>query len=404
MQRASHPKLPAGVWALGLVSLFMDISSEMIHALLPVFLVVTLGASPALLGLIEGIAEATACIVKLFSGALSDRWGRRKPLALLGYGLAALTKPLFPLADSALSVFVARFADRIGKGIRGAPRDALLADLTPPAQRGAAFGLRQSLDSVGAFAGPLLALLLTAVFVLEVRTVLWLAVLPALLAVAILALGVREPAAPRRSKTSPRPWSALRGTVIPRAWWWLGGIAVLFTLARFSEAFLVLRAAQSSLGVAGGPLALVVLNLACAASAYPAGRLSDRWPRARLLMLGCAVLVLADLLLAFGAGRLPGLGLGIALWGLHLGLTEGLLAALVSDHAPAGLRATAFGLFNLVRGLTLLAASVLAGLLWAGPGPEATFLAGAGFALLSLLAVRLAAPYLALTSGPSEHL
>jgi MFS family permease len=377
-------RLAGGVWALGFVSLFMDVSSEMIHGLLPVFLVGSLGVSAAGLGLIEGVAESTAAITKLFSGMWSDRIGRRKPLALLGYGLAALTKPLFPLADSALTVFSARFIDRIGKGIRGAPRDALVADLSPPEQRGAAFGLRQTLDTVGAFLGPLLAIGLMMALGDRVRLVFWIATIPAVIAVLILIFAVREPARTAVAGTVKNPLAQFHWHAFPRSFWRLVVIAVLFTLTRFSEAFLVLRAVGAGLPDHFAPLALVVMNLVYLASAYPAGVLSDRWPRSRLLVAGCVVMILADGFLAFGHG-LVAIFVGIALWGFHLGLTEGLLAAMTADAAPAAWRGTAFGVINLVRGVMLLVASVLAGVLWTKFGAGVTFLAGAGFAALTAI-------------------
>ena len=370
------PAIPAGVWALGFVSLFMDISSEMIHALLPVFLVGTLGASVAAVGLLEGTAEAVAQVTKVFSGTLSDRLGKRKVLTVLGYGLAALTKPLFALAPSPGWVFAARGLDRVGKGIRGAPRDALIADLAPPEIRGAAFGLRQALDTVGAFAGPLLAIALMAATADAFRTVFWLATIPAFVSVALLVLFVREPegaASPRAA--APRRVFALVGTLGAR-FWWLVLVATLFTLARFSEAFLILNVANVGLGVAYVPAVLVVMNVAYALSAYPAGWLSDRVNRWGVFAAGAALLIAADLVLALGAS-IALAGAGVALWGLHMGFTQGLLAALVADCASRELRGTAFGVFNLVTGLALLAASVLAGVLWDRGGPTLTFLAGA---------------------------
>lgn len=360
----------------------------MIHSLLPVFLVGTLGVSALVLGVIEGIAEATASIVKLFSGALSDRMGRRKPLALLGYGLAAATKPMFPLADSVATVFTARFIDRIGKGIRGAPRDALVGGLAPPDLRGAAFGLRQSLDTVGACLGPLIAIGLMILLANDIRAVFALAIVPAVLAVLVLVWFVHEPASTGAQAKAYR-WSAWRE--LPRPFWWLIGIVVMFTLARFSEAFLVLRASDTGLGAAFVPLVLVVMSLVYAASAYPAGRLSDRLPRTQLLGWGCVVLIAADLLLAFGDHWSWAL-VGAALWGLHMGLTEGLLAAMVADRAPAALLGTAFGVLNFARGVVLLVASVLAGALWTWSGAAATFMAGALFALLTILALRTSPP------------
>lgn len=376
-------QIPSGVWALGFVSLLMDVSSEMIHSLLPLFMVGTLGASALIVGIIEGVAEATALTVKIFSGALSDYLGRRKGLAVLGYTMGALSKPLFAIASGSGLVFGARFIDRIGKGIRGAPRDALIADLAPPGLRGAAFGLRQSLDTVGAFLGPLLAVGLMLAWSNDFRAVFWVALLPGLLSVAVLLLGVREPRAAadhRRSNPITRANLARLG----QAYWWVVAIGGAFTLARFSEAFLVLRAEQAGIPLALVPLVMVAMNIVYAGSAYPFGRLSDRVSHTRLLALGLLVLIAADLLLALSPSPATLLA-GVALWGLHMGITQGLLAAMVADAAPADLRGTAFGFFNLVSGLTLLVASVVAGLLWDSFGAASTFVAGASFCLLTLL-------------------
>jgi MFS family permease len=381
-----HPgpwRIPHSIWALGFVSLLMDVSSEMIHALLPVYLVGTLGISTLAVGFIEGIAESTASIVKVFSGALSDWLGRRKLLAAIGYGLAALAKPVFPLAQTAGWIMAARFVDRVGKGIRGAPRDALIADLVPPGMSGAAFGLRQSLDTTGAYLGPLLAIVLMWLGADDIPLVFWVAVLPAAGAFALIALGVRE--VPRQTAARPArmPLARAELTRLPARYWWVVAVAGVFTLARFSEAFLVLRAQELGLALLWMPLVLVLMNVVYALAAYPFGRLADRIDRGALLAAGFGVLLLADLVLALPGG-LPGLAVGVALWGLHLGMTQGLLAALVADAAPDSLRGTAFGMFNLVCGVTLLLASVLAGELWQRIGAQATFLGGAAFTALAL--------------------
>lgn len=382
----SRPPIPRTVWALGLVSLFMDLSSETVHALLPLFLTATLGVSVAMVGLIDGVAEATASITKVFSGYLSDRLGKRKPMILLGYGLGALSKPVFALAGSASVVMGARLADRIGKGLRGAPRDALVADVTPPEIRGRAFGLRQSLDTVGAFAGPLLAIGLMVVFANDMRMVFWVAVIPALLAVACVMFGVEDAPAPPIGTDLRPPVRLADLKALPRAFWGVAGIGVVFTLARFSEAFLVLKANAEGLPLALAPLVLVAMNIVYALGAYPAGGLSDRVPARVMLGWGLGCLILADLALAL----LPGVGgafLGIALWGAHMALTQGLLAKLVADHSPPHLRGSAFGVFNLATGIALLFASVIAGLIWDRIGPNATFLTGAAFAMLALVLV-----------------
>ncbi len=375
--------LPRAVWALGLTSLLMDTSSELIHGLLPVFLVVTLGASATALGVIEGIAEATAQITRVFSGWLSDALGRRKALTVAGYGLAAVTKPLFPLAGTIGLVLLARFLDRIGKGIRGAPRDALVADLTPADKRGAAFGLRQSLDTVGATLGPAAAIGLMYLFNDDIRTVLWFAVIPAVLAVAVLVFGVKEPSRPQRATRAPLQASEIGA--LGAAYWLVVVAGAIFTLARFSEAFLVIRAMDGGLALAWAPAVIAVMSLVFAASAYPAGRLQDRIGARPLLLLGLCALIAADLVLAAGSSLLA-IFIGIGLWGLHMGLTQGVLAALIAATAPERLRGTAFGLFGLITGLAALVASVLAGLLWDRIGAGATFLAGAAFAATALIA------------------
>lgn len=381
---ASARAIPRGIWALGIVSLFMDLSSEMVHSLLPVFLVSVLGASALSVGVIEGIAEATASITKIFSGTLSDYLGRRKFLTGLGYGLAAVTKPLFPLATSVSWVLVARFVDRIGKGIRGAPRDALVGDLAPAELRGACYGLRQSLDTVGAVAGPLVASALMALTLDDFRLVFWVAVVPAFLAVGVLVFGVEEPAASgaTREMRSPIRAAELRG--LGPAYWGLVMIATVLTFARFSEAFLLLRAQDRGMATALVPMVLVVMNVVYASSAYPAGRVSDRMDRRVVLAAGCVALIAADVALALAAGPLAILA-GVVLWGLHMGLSQGLLAALVADSSPPPLRGTAFGVFNLAGGVATLVASLLAGWLWTAYGAPATFYAGAAFTALALV-------------------
>ncbi|ACG79197.1 multidrug-efflux transporter [Phenylobacterium zucineum HLK1] len=374
-------RVPRTVWVLGFVSLFMDVSSELVHSLLPLFLVVGLGASPAVLGVIEGIAESTASVAKLFSGWLSDRLGRRKLLVALGYGLGAASKPLFPLATAPWMVLAARFADRVGKGVRGAPRDALVADVTPPGLRGAAYGVRQSLDTVGAFVGPLAAIGLMALLDGDIRAVLMLAVLPAVISVVLVVAGVEEPraGAPRAAATPVR-WSEAGALGV--AFWGAVGVGVVFTLARFSEAFLILRGADLGFSATLAPLVLVAMNLVYAVAAAPLGGLSDRIGRRPLLAAGLVALVAADLVLALAPGPTAVL-MGAGLWGLHMALTQGLLSAVVADAAPPRLRGAAFGMFNLATGVALLAASTLAGVLWAALGPAATFLAGAAFAAVA---------------------
>ncbi|MFZ2950964.1 MAG: MFS transporter [Desulfuromonadaceae bacterium] len=379
----SGSSLPRSVIALGLVSLFMDLSSEMIHGLLPVFLVTVLGAGALSVGLIEGIAEATASVAKVFSGVISDWIGRRKPLVLLGYGLAALTKPLFPLATGVGAVLTARFIDRIGKGIRGAPRDALIADITPQEIRGAAYGLRQSMDTVGAFAGPLLAIVLMYATHDNFRLVFWVASVPAAVCVLLIVFGVEEPESTRQVAQVRFPISRANLQRLPPHFWRVVVFAAVLTLARFSEAFLLLRAQGLGLAVTWVPIVLIVMNVVYAASAYPFGKLSDNGSRKKLFAWGIVFLVVADLVLAM-ASTVWMVFLGAAVWGLHMGATQGLLSALVADAAPADLRGTAFGVFNLASGIALLAASVIAGGLWVLVGPAMTFYAGAVFSSAAL--------------------
>ena len=382
-RRGRFAGLPRTVWALGLVSLLMDTSSELVHSLLPVFMTATLGASMVTVGLVEGLAEATAAVLKVFSGVISDRFRRRKLLILLGYGLAAATKPMFPLARSVAWVLAARLLDRVGKGVRGAPRDALVADLVPAARRGAAYGLRQALDSIGAVLGPVLAIVAVAALSLDTRTALWIGALPAALAVVVILVAVHEPAhAGQASSSSPLRLAAARR--LGGRYWMVIALAAVLMLARFSEAFLVLRAADLGLTVAWVPAVMVVMNLVYSGVSYPAGIAFDGGHRRALLGWGMAALIASDVMLAAASG-MPLLFAGVALWGLHMGLTQGLLSSLVGTTAPAELRGTAFGIFHLVSAGAQLAASVIAGGLWEGVGPRATFGAGAAFATVALL-------------------
>lgn len=375
--------IPRGVWALGFTSLFMDMSSELVHSLLPVFVVTTLGASALALGVLEGVSEAATLFVKMFSGAISDSLGRRKPLVVIGYGLSALTKPIFALATTVGVVFGARLADRVGKGIRGAPRDALLADITPQDIRGAAFGLRQSLDTVGAVVGPLLAIGLMVVLAGNIRTVLWFAVVPAAIAVLVLVVAVREPerkaALPARTLIR---WRTVR--LLPRAFWWVVGVGAVLTLARFSEAFLILRAEDVGLAPTYVPIVLVVMSAAYALSAYPAGLVADRAGTNALLVGGLTLLVASDVVLA-SARTITLVLIGAGLWGLHMGFTQGLLSKLIADSSPAELRGTAYGIFGIISGVAVLIASAIAGALWDNQGPAAAFLGGAVFATVALV-------------------
>ena len=374
-------RIPTAVWVLGFVSLLMDVSSEMIHSLLPLFMVTTLGAGALAVGVVEGLAESTALIVKVFSGVLSDYVGKRKGLTVLGYALGAATKPLFAIAPTVGIVLGARLLDRIGKGIRGAPRDAMVADITPPHLRGAAFGLRQSLDTVGAFTGPLLAVALMLLWANDFRRVFWIAVIPAAMAVALLVIGIREPEHPQ-SGARANPISRANLSRLAGAYWWVVALGAVISLARFSEAFLVLRA-SGGVALALVPLVMVAMNVAYAGAAYPFGALSDRVSHRTLLGVGLVVLLVADLVLASSDHWAVVLA-GVVLWGVHLGITQGLLATMVANTAPSDLRGTAYGFFNLASGIFMLVASVGAGWLWDRLGPAYTFYAGAVFCLAAL--------------------
>ncbi|MBL7671549.1 MAG: MFS transporter [Bdellovibrionaceae bacterium] len=382
-----NKNMPKTIWALGFVSLLMDTSSEIVHGLLPVFLISMLGTSYSMVGLIEGVGEASALVVKVFSGPLSDWWGKRKPLVILGYSMGAISKPLFALAPTSLLVFGARVFDRTGKGIRGAPRDALVADTAPPELRGEAFGLRQSLDTVGAFLGPLFAILLMSLTNGNYRLIFWLATIPGVLSVVVLIFGVKESEIKQTQEKKRLSWGSIREF---RFVFWIVVIAgAIFQLARFSEAFLILRAQNQGLSLSLVPAILVAMNVVYSLSAYPIGWLSDRLRREWLLLSGIIVLILSDLVLGFGT-NLTHVFVGVLLWGLHLGLTQGVLAALVADTSPQSLRGTAYGLFNLFSALALLLASGIAGILWDKFGPQATFATSAAFAFTGVIVLGLA--------------
>jgi MFS family permease len=383
--------VPRGVWVLGFVSMLMDISSEIIHALLPVYLVTAMGVSTLVVGLIEGVSEASVALAKILSGILSDLLGKRRPLVALGYGLAALSKPAFPLALSLNWIIAARIVDRVGKGIRGAPRDALIADLSPDGLRGASFGLRQALDTMGAVIGPLLALFGMWVTVNNFKLVFWLAVVPGLLSFALATFAVPEPDRTSAKKPLPILFKLEVVTALGSRFWLIIAIAAVFTLARFSEAFLILRAQSAGLPLGYVPLVLVVMNITYAAAAYPAGAWSDSGDRYKMLSWSLVPLIAADLLLARATGMAT-IFTGIALWGLHLALSQGLLSALVADSAPESLRGTAFGIFSFVTGFALLAASFIAGGVWDAVGPSATFVTGGLIACLALIGLYLSGP------------
>lgn len=362
--------------------MFMDISSELVHSLLPLWMTATLGASVMTVGILEGAAEAASAVTKVFSGAISDYVGKRKPLAIIGYGLSALTKPFFPLAANIGWVFAARFTDRIGKGIRGAPRDALVAELVSEETRGAAYGLRQALDSAGALLGPLLALAFMLVFSNDIRAVLWIAVVPAVISVILLATGVREPGPEQKTLGPKNRLLIADARRLPASYWLVAGFGFILTLARFSEAFLVLRAEDVGLSQGNIPLIMIVMNVTYTLFAYPAGRAADRLHPRVLLVSGTLVLVFSDVLLAAAVTPATALA-GSGLWGVHMAMTQGLFSKLVADNAPDDLRGTAFGIFNLGSGVALLLSSTIAGALWNSAGASATFIAGAVFAAVA---------------------
>lgn len=376
---------------LGFVSMFMDISSELVHSLLPIFMATVLGASMVTIGIVEGVAEGAAAITKVFSGAISDYFGKRKFLAVLGYALGAISKPIFPLATTIGWVFGARLVDRIGKGIRGAPRDALVADIAPPQLRGAAYGLRQSLDSVGAFVGPLLAVAFMIWLTNDIKAVFWVAVVPAFLAVLLLVVALREPESSEHAAGPKNHLTLTDAKRLPLRYWLVVTLGAVFTLARFSEAFLILRAQDVGLAVGYAPAIMIAMNIAYSIFAYPAGAAADSLPARTLLLFGLWVLVAADVLLAIATS--PWIAfIGAAFWGVHMAFTQGLLSKLVADTAPTELRGTAFGIFNLISGGALLLASVIAGSLWSVFGASATFIAGASFATLAAIGLLLYRP------------
>lgn len=383
--QSTKDKLPKEIWILGFVSLFTDVSSEIVHGLLPVFLVSVLAASYTTVGIVEGLGEGTALLFKIISGPLSDRLKNRKSLVLLGYALGALSKPLFAIAPSSFVVMGARIFDRMGKGIRGAPRDALIADITPDSLRGGAFGLRQSLDTVGAFVGPLLAILLMYTLNGNFRLIFWLAAVPGLLSVGLIVFGLQEPETNSANKKS-LSLKDLRN--FNKAFWFVCTLGAILQMARFSEAFLILRAKDYGLSFGWAPVVLVVMNIVYALTAYPAGEWSDRGGRKKIILIGFLVLVLADLALGLGNNLFWVFG-GVALWGLHLGLTQGILAALVADTCPREYRGTAYGFFNLFSAVALILGGPLAGFLWDKFGAVATFLFSAGIAVFCLILLQI---------------
>lgn len=379
---AVSPRVPALVWVLGRVSLLTDISSEMILAVLPVYLGTVMGVSMATIGLIEGIAEATAAVMRVFAGAIGDRLGRYKAIVVFGYGLSALSKIVFPFAGSPAPIFAARIIDRVGKGLRTSPRDAMIARATHPSILGRAFGIRQSLDTLGAVFGPLLAIVILGVTHNDFQLLFWIAVAPGVLAVIVLTRAAEEPnggATPLQRIPLTRADLARLGF----AFWWIAAGAAFLTFGRGAKAFLVLRTEDVGVPLWLVPIAFVIMNTVYAATAYPVGGLSDRIDRRRLLAAGIVVLILSDVVLAMASGPWVGL-LGVVLWGLHFGMTQGVLATLVVDSAPEPLRGTAFGAFSLLSGFALVASGALGGMVWDAWGPSTLFWLATGAATLSL--------------------
>jgi MFS family permease len=347
-------------------------SSAMIYGLLPVFMVRVLGISIASVGLIEGIAEAANSLIKFVSGAASDWIGRRKPLVVFGYTLSAVIKTIFPVAGTASAVLAARVIDRLGKGIRDAPRDAFLADFTAKEIRGEGFGLRLALAVAGFVVGPLIAIGLMKLSGDNFRLVFWIALIPAYLSIVVLLLTVKE--LPLNHDESPRRLPIRRGDIaaLPAAFWWVIAIAGLLSLARFSQAFLVLKAFEVGVDAAFVPMVLVVMHLVFSVAAYPFGILADHLDRRLQLGIGTVILVSADVVLA-SASTIWMTALGAALWGLQLGVTQGLLGATIADVAPDRLRGTAFGVYDVAIGVGTFVASAGAGVLWMAGGSSIAF-------------------------------
>lgn len=382
---ATKIKIPRTVWVLGFVSLLMDISSEMIHALLPLFMAGALGASAIWIGLVEGIGEGTALIAKVFSGVVADRFGHKKHLVFAGYFLGVVSKPVFALAGCMPVVLAARFFDRIGKGLRGAPRDAIVADVTDESIRGAAYGLRQSLDAAGAFVGPLIATLLLLLWTEDLRSIFWIALIPGAACLLLILIGVEDNVTETKN-TKRIEWNEI-GSVMTPAFRQLVILGTLFSLARFSNAFIVLKAADIGIDQAWIPMIIVLMHIAFSLSSYPFGMLADRLNPMRLLALGMVLLALSDLLFAFAANTAV-LILGVVLFGMHLGATQGIFSAIVSEVAVSHLRATAFGVFNFFSGIALLVSGLVAGGLWELFGAQYCFAGGVVFAVLTLVLIQ----------------
>jgi MFS family permease len=341
----------------------MDLSSEMILSILPIFLVTGLGVSVLTLGLIEGLAEGVASVIKAFSGALSDYLKKRKILVVIGYGLSTLTKPFFALASTATWIFVARFVDRLGKGIRGAPRDSLIADSTSTKIRGTAYSLRQTLDTLGAVLGPIFAIIILYLTTNNFRLVLWFAVIPAVLCIVVLIFGVKESTL-KKNISRKKSYFLFENflKITPVIWLFFLTVFIL-NLGHFSEAFLLLRSQEIGLKVSFIPVVFVVMNVAYAIVAVPFGHLADRGGFFILIVCGFLILVLADIILAL-TNSVGWMFVGIIFWGIHLGMTQGLLLAMISKLSPLELRGTSFGLFHAISGVALLTASLIAGYLW----------------------------------------
>lgn len=376
-------KLPKQIWALGFVSLLMDISSESIQGVLPIYLISSMGATATTLGLFEGVTEAMALVVKVFSGSLSDWMKKRKPLVIAGYFMGAISKPLFALANSVSMIFFIRLFDRIGKGVRGAPRDALMADIVPNNLRGQAFGLRQSLDTIGAFIGPILAMIVLSISNNDFSLLFWIAAIPGFLAVGVLFFGVHE----KERSESIRPMSRLQFSDLKnfkKDYWLVVLLGCIFQLSRFSEAFLILKGKELGLPIESSPLVFIVMNIVYALTAYPIGNLSDKIGRSFFLIMGFIILIVADVLLATTSSIYLTF-IGIALWGLHMGFSQGVLSAMVADTCPPQYKGTAYAFYNLFSAVALMLASTIAGSLWDNFGSQMTFFTGAGLAMVSLL-------------------
>ena len=372
----SRPKLPASVWLLGWVSFFTDLASEAIYPLLPLFLTRVLGAGAMSLGVIEGVAEAANSALKIVSGRLSDRWNVRKPIVLGGYALSSFVRPLMALATSWVHVLALRFTDRLGKGIRGAPRDALLAHVAEPAQRGRVYGVQRAMDHAGAVAGPLAASAFLFYRPEDYRTLFALTIIPGLIVIALLTRLEEQ----RGSADGAAAPDVSRWRDLPPRLWALLGIFTVFTLGNASDAFLLLRLSEIGIAAVWIPILWSALHVVKSVSSALGGARSDKVGRRRMIIGGWVLYAAVYFAFAFVEST-PAIVAVFLAYGLYFGMTEGAERALIADLSPAGLRGTAFGLYNAALGVGALFASILFGLVWTRASPGAAFMMGGGLAI-----------------------